>query len=148
MFFPTALASTRSSTGGKTCCGLFRRLSGTMLQHAVCIAIARWACCEAISLQGCLPPKPTLLCWHGATCRSLSAQVSCLASAWQWSPSDTILHALPLHHVHGIINALYCAHAVGAAVNFLPKFSPAAVWQQLMVRGGAAQGAFHWQHRA
>lgn len=66
-------------------------------------------------------------------CRSLSAQVSCLVSAWQWSPSDTILHALPLHHVHGIINALYCAHTVGAAVNFLPKFSPAAVWQQLMV---------------
>jgi malonyl-CoA/methylmalonyl-CoA synthetase len=59
--------------------------------------------------------------------------VQCLVSAWRWSHQDTILHALPLHHVHGIINALYCAHAVGATVNFLPKFSPAAVWQQLMV---------------
>ena len=59
--------------------------------------------------------------------------MQCLVSAWRWSHHDTILHALPLHHVHGIINALYCAHAVGATVNFLPKPSPAAVWQQLMV---------------
>lgn len=55
-------------------------------------------------------------------------------SAWQWHSSDTILHALPLHHVHGIINALYCPLAVGATVNMLTKFSPAAVWEQLMVR--------------
>jgi malonyl-CoA/methylmalonyl-CoA synthetase len=54
-------------------------------------------------------------------------------SAWQWAASDTIVHALPLHHVHGIINALYCPHVVGAAVNFLPSFSPAAVWEQLQV---------------
>lgn len=41
---------------------------------------------------------------------------------------------LPLHHVHGIINALHCAHAAGAAVEFLPKFSPGEVWKCLMVR--------------
>lgn len=56
-----------------------------------------------------------------------------LVSAWQWTPSDTILHTLPLHHVHGIVNALHCAHYAGAAVNFLPAFSPAAVWEQLQV---------------
>jgi malonyl-CoA/methylmalonyl-CoA synthetase len=63
----------------------------------------------------------------------LGAQVRCLMSAWQWAPSDCIAHALPLHHVHGIVNALYCPHYVGAAVNFLPKFSPAGMWQQLLV---------------
>ncbi|WIA33246.1 hypothetical protein OEZ86_006388 [Tetradesmus obliquus] len=63
---------------------------------------------------------------------SLAAQVECLTRAWQWQPSDVMLHALPLHHVHGIINGLYCAHYSGAAISFLPKFSPAAVWQQLM----------------
>lgn len=52
-----------------------------------------------------------------------------LTSAWRWHPSDHILHSLPLHHTHGIVNALYCAHAVGAAVEFLPKFSPAAIWR-------------------
>jgi acyl-CoA synthetase (AMP-forming)/AMP-acid ligase II len=59
--------------------------------------------------------------------------VKCLTQAWQWQAFDVMLHALPLHHVHGIINGLYCAHYSGAAISFLPKFSPAAVWKQLMV---------------
>ena len=50
-----------------------------------------------------------------------------LVDAWAWQQDDRILHALPLHHVHGVINALHCAHAAGAAVEFLPKFSPADV---------------------
>jgi malonyl-CoA/methylmalonyl-CoA synthetase len=49
-----------------------------------------------------------------------------------------MLHALPLHHVHGIINGLYCAQYSGAAISFLPKFSPAAVWKQIIVSGLAA----------
>jgi malonyl-CoA/methylmalonyl-CoA synthetase len=49
-----------------------------------------------------------------------------------------MLHTLPLHHVHGIINGLYCAHYSGAAISFLPKFSPAAVWKQIVVSGLAA----------
>ena len=65
---------------------------------------------------------------------NLTAHVEALVTAWEWQTGDRILHALPLHHVHGIINALYCAHAVGAAVEFLPRFSPAAVWERLMVR--------------
>lgn len=59
----------------------------------------------------------------------------CLLQAWGWRGSDTILHSLPLHHTHGIINALYCAHAAGATVHFMGKFSPAAVWANIMVRG-------------
>ena len=57
-----------------------------------------------------------------------------LVTSWEWQAEDRILHCLPLHHVHGIINALYCAHAVGATVEFQPKFSPKAVWAALMVR--------------
>ena len=47
---------------------------------------------------------------------------------------DRILHALPLHHIHGNVVGLYAAHAAGAAAEFLPKFSPTAVWNRLMVR--------------
>ncbi|GIL63407.1 hypothetical protein Vafri_17443 [Volvox africanus] len=65
------------------------------------------------------------------THRSLQAQVYALASAWRWRPSDRLLHCLPLHHIHGIVNALYCPSAVGASVEFLPKFAPAAVWQRI-----------------
>ncbi|BDA41221.1 Malonate-CoA ligase ACSF3, mitochondrial [Coccomyxa sp. Obi] len=63
---------------------------------------------------------------------NLSAQIQALVESWEWSENDRILHALPLHHVHGIINALHCAHAAGAAVEFLPKFSPGEVWKCLM----------------
>ena len=68
------------------------------------------------------------------THRSLSAHIDALVSAWEWQAEDRVLHCLPLHHVHGIINALHCAHAVGATVEFQPKFSPMAVWAALMVR--------------
>ncbi len=66
--------------------------------------------------------------------RSVQAQVQALVQAWQWSHSDTILHALPLHHIHGIVNALYCPAYAGAQVDFQPKFSAGQVWQEVMVR--------------
>ena len=39
--------------------------------------------------------------------------VRTLCTAWEWQPQDRILHALPLHHVHGVVNALYCPLSVG-----------------------------------
>ncbi len=67
------------------------------------------------------------------THKSIRTQIQGLCEAWDWQKEDRILHALPLHHVHGIINALYCAHYSGACVEFLPKFSPGAVWDKLKV---------------
>ena len=61
--------------------------------------------------------------------------MSTLCEAWEWCESDLITHCLPLHHIHGIVNALYCPLHVGAAVDLLPKFSPTAVWQRIIVRG-------------
>lgn len=66
---------------------------------------------------------------------SVMAQVHALCEAWHWAPTDRILHSLPLHHVHGVVNALYCALHAGAAVEFMPRFSPSEAWQRLMVRG-------------
>ena len=59
---------------------------------------------------------------------------STLNQAWGWRPEDRILHALPLHHVHGLGNALLCPLMAGACVEFLPAFSPSAVWAALQVR--------------
>lgn len=70
---------------------------------------------------------------------SLAAQVSSLVRAWEWSESDRILHPLPLHHIHGIVNALLCPHSVGAAVEFSQKFSPSGLWSRL--RAGVAGSA-------
>jgi acyl-CoA synthetase (AMP-forming)/AMP-acid ligase II len=67
------------------------------------------------------------------THRSIDAQIEGMLEAWDWRADDRILHTLPLHHVHGIVNALLCAHSAGACVEFLPAFSPTKVWEHLMV---------------
>ena len=36
--------------------------------------------------------------------RNLLAQIQCLVDAWEWNDQDKILNALPLHHVHGLVN--------------------------------------------
>ncbi|MGE3616227.1 MAG: acyl-CoA synthetase [Gemmatimonadales bacterium] len=60
----------------------------------------------------------------------IAAQVAAMVEAWGWADPDRSLHVLPLHHIHGIINAQSCALAVGATVEFLPAFDPAAVWNR------------------
>lgn len=54
-------------------------------------------------------------------------QVQCLLSEWLWSRDDVILHTLPLHHVHGIVNKLLCPLWVGATCVMLPDFQPQKV---------------------
>lgn len=60
-------------------------------------------------------------------------QVRCLVSEWAWSRDDIILHTLPLHHVHGIVNKLLCPLWVGATCVMLPDFQPqkVSVWYTL-----------------
>ncbi|WP_088888786.1 acyl-CoA synthetase [Leptolyngbya ohadii] len=59
---------------------------------------------------------------------NLQAQVTSLISAWEWTADDRILHVLPLHHIHGIVNVLTCALWTGAQCTMLPKFDAEAVW--------------------
>jgi malonyl-CoA/methylmalonyl-CoA synthetase len=54
-----------------------------------------------------------------------------LSTSWRWRSSDSILHTLPVHHIHGLVNALMCAHYNGAEVDFLP-FSGRPVWARLL----------------
>ncbi|KAJ8940173.1 hypothetical protein NQ318_019382 [Aromia moschata] len=63
---------------------------------------------------------------------NLSFQTNCLLRAWRWSSSDVILHTLPLHHVHGTVNALFCPLTIGATTVMLPKFSAEDVWSNLL----------------
>ena len=62
---------------------------------------------------------------------SVSAQVASLTQAWHWRPDDVALHCLPLHHIHGIVNILYCALASRACVVFAGKFDAARVVEAL-----------------
>jgi malonyl-CoA/methylmalonyl-CoA synthetase len=62
---------------------------------------------------------------------NIQAQVESLVAAWEWSAGDRILHVLPLHHIHGIINALTCALWSGATCEMLTHFDATAVWERL-----------------
>jgi malonyl-CoA/methylmalonyl-CoA synthetase len=45
---------------------------------------------------------------------------------------DCLLHVLPLHHVHGIVNCLLTPLAVGGRVKMLPEFDAKKVWENLL----------------
>jgi malonyl-CoA/methylmalonyl-CoA synthetase len=63
-----------------------------------------------------------------ATHANITAQITSLVDAWEWSAADRILLCLPLHHVHGIINVVCCALGSGATCHMLPRFDVNAVW--------------------
>jgi len=61
----------------------------------------------------------------------VTAQVTALIDAWNWSSDDHTLLALPLHHVHGIINVVCSALWAGATCEMLPRFDAETVWTRL-----------------
>lgn len=65
------------------------------------------------------------------THQNIQAQVTSLIDAWEWTSVDRILHVLPLHHIHGIINVLTCALWAGAECHMLPKFDAQTVWNRI-----------------
>ena len=61
----------------------------------------------------------------------IEAHITSLVGAWRWTRDDRILHVLPLHHTHGIVNALCCPLYAGATVEFAGGFDPKATWDRL-----------------
>ena len=82
-------------------------------------------------LAGTTGQPKGVLTTHGA----LEAQITDLVSAWRWTADDHILHFLPLHHVHGVVNKLCCALWTGALVEFI-KWDPVAVWRRIAQQHG------------
>ncbi|XP_043706271.1 probable CoA ligase CCL8 [Telopea speciosissima] len=64
------------------------------------------------------------------THKSIYSQVQILTEAWEYTSADQFLHCLPLHHVHGLFNALLAPLYAGAVVEFMPKFSVRGIWQR------------------
>ncbi len=63
---------------------------------------------------------------------NIKAQIGSLAEAWEWSQDDFILNVLPLHHLHGILNALLCALSAGAHCEMMRGFDSRQVWEKFM----------------
>ncbi len=76
-------------------------------------------------------PKGAVLS-HGNAASNLDA----LAAAWAWSGADTLVHALPLFHVHGLILGVFGSLRAGSELLLLPRFSPDAVAESFGPGGG------------
>lgn len=53
---------------------------------------------------------------------NLQSNAEVLVEAWQFSPDDVLLHALPIYHVHGLFVGVHCVLLSGAAMQWLPSF--------------------------
>ncbi|KAL9016845.1 MAG: hypothetical protein Q9185_005843 [Variospora sp. 1 TL-2023] len=62
---------------------------------------------------------------------ALTAQSQSLMQAWHYTPADHLLHVLPLHHIHGTLNALLTPLFAGSTIEFLFPFNVQAVWERL-----------------
>jgi malonyl-CoA/methylmalonyl-CoA synthetase len=102
--------------------------------------------CTHVHVEGSLPDvsldRPALILYTSGTTgrpkgvvlsrRNLSATIDALVEAWAWRAEDRIVHILPLHHTHGIVNALLCPFAVGATADMLAGFDASAVWDRFV----------------
>jgi acyl-CoA synthetase (AMP-forming)/AMP-acid ligase II len=61
----------------------------------------------------------------------LTAQSRSLLEAWEYSNKDVLLHVLPLHHIHGTVNALLTPLFAGSTIEFQFPFNATNLWNRL-----------------
>jgi malonyl-CoA/methylmalonyl-CoA synthetase len=61
---------------------------------------------------------------------NLAVQQELVGAAWGFSKTDTLLHALPLHHMHGLAIALLTALGAGSTTR-LTTFDAPAIWDAM-----------------
>jgi len=64
------------------------------------------------------PPKGVVL-----PRRAISSNLDALASAWEWTAQDVLVHGLPLFHVHGLVLGVLGPLRLGGTVHHLGRFS-------------------------
>ncbi len=62
---------------------------------------------------------------------NLSSNARSLSDEWGWQPTDVLLHALPIFHVHGLFIASHCALLNATPMIFLEKFEASQVMARL-----------------
>jgi malonyl-CoA/methylmalonyl-CoA synthetase len=67
--------------------------------------------------------------------RSIASNLDAVAAAWEWTERDTVVHALPLFHIHGLILGLLGPLRRGGTVRHLGRFAADEVAAELS--GGA-----------
>ncbi len=77
------------------------------------------------------PPKGVVL-----SRRAIAADIDALSQAWQWTPDDTLVHGLPLFHIHGLVLGLLGSLRIGNRLVHTGKPTPANY--------AAAQGSLYF----
>jgi fatty acid CoA ligase FadD36 len=57
---------------------------------------------------------------------AVAADLDALAEAWRWTPADTLVHGLPLYHVHGLVLGVLGPLRTGGRLVHTGKPSPSA----------------------
>ncbi len=68
--------------------------------------------------------------------QAIAADLDALAQAWQWTPDDTLVHGLPLFHVHGLVLGLLGSLRVGNRFVHTGKPTPEAYARACREAGG------------
>ncbi len=68
--------------------------------------------------------------------RAITSNLDAIARAWAWTERDTLTHALPIFHVHGLVLGIFGPLRRGGHVHHLERFTPEAVAAALS--GGAS----------
>ena len=77
------------------------------------------------------PPKGVVI-----SRRAIAADIDALSQAWQWTPDDTLVHGLPLFHIHGLVLGLLGSLRIGNRLVHTGKPTPANY--------AAAQGSLYF----
>jgi len=68
------------------------------------------------------PPKGAVL-----PRRAIASNLDALASAWEWTADDRLVHGLPLFHVHGLVLGVLGPLRRGGALSHVGRFSSEAI---------------------
>ncbi|HEY0636260.1 MAG TPA: acyl-CoA synthetase [Pseudonocardiaceae bacterium] len=68
------------------------------------------------------PPKGVVL-----PRRALATNLDALATAWEWTGDDVLVHGLPLFHVHGLVLGVLGPLRLDGTVRHLGRFTPEGV---------------------
>lgn len=63
--------------------------------------------------------------------RAIATNLDALATAWDWTDQDTVVHALPLFHVHGLIVGVLGPLRRGGVVRHIGRFDVGAIAAEL-----------------
>src|SRR5690606_25043725 len=79
--------------------------------------------------------------------RAIASTLDALEDAWQWTSADTVVHGLPLFHVHGLILGILGPLRRGGTAWLLGKFSLDALTDALAGGGTMMFGVPTMYHR-